>query len=63
VEKLFPEADPELDLPQLASFYRIKKTTELNENPFDVAYALREATGFLRVDPDLPYRHFMETTR
>ena len=59
VEKLFPGADPQLDLPQLASFYRIQKATELTENPFDVAYNLRDAAGFLRVDPDLPFRQFM----
>jgi hypothetical protein len=57
VLKLFPDLDARRDLPQLDTFYLVRKATILIENPFDVGYRLRDAAGFRRVDPDLSFTH------
>jgi hypothetical protein len=59
VEHASGEAAPWGDSPRLAGFYFVTKKTLLAENPFDLCHRLREAAGFVRVEPDLPYTGYM----
>jgi hypothetical protein len=53
VEPLFPEADRADDPFGLSRVYRVRVTGEGPEGgPWDDAYALRDAAGFPRVEPD-----------
>ena len=55
VAMMFPDADPRSDPFHLASVHRlIVKGDGPDGGPWDDAYALRDAGGFARVEPDLP---------
>lgn len=58
VEKAI-ELDPRDRGSRLDNFYRVTRRAVLTENPFDLCYRLRDAAGFVTVEPDPAYTGFL----